>query len=175
MGVLVALLLPVIGRSRASAQSAQCLSNLRQLGNGLLHYAGDHDNRFPDPFVLQKSWEQLVRPYVGSLDAFQCPGDAELFGTIGSSYDWRDTGLPDSTLAGRLITDSTRGDCVLAFEALPAWHARGRMNAALLDGAAVSMDQEVCMADIQAPIRKGTREENGKTPSPGKAVTVPNK
>ena len=166
MGLLVALLVPVIGRSRASAQSAYCLSQLRQIGTGFFQYAADNDNRFPDPFVLQKSWEQLLRRYLSGADAFRCPGDAELFVTVGSSYDWRDTGWPHTTLAGRLIDDSARGECVLAFEALPAWHARGRMNAVLLSGAAVSMDQEVCMADIQAPIRNVPRDDGKPTGPP---------
>jgi type II secretory pathway pseudopilin PulG len=159
VSVLLTLLMPVVGKTRASAQSVYCLSQLRQIAAGLTQYAADNDKRLPDPFMLQTSWEQLLRRYVTSPDAFHCPGDGELFPMIGSSYDWRDTGAPESTLAGRPIDDATRGDCVLAFEALPAWHARGRMNAALLNGAAVSMDQELCMGDIQAPIRAVSPEE----------------
>ena len=165
VGVLVALLVPVIGKGRASAQSAYCLSQLRQIATGFFQYAADNNHRLPDPFVAQKSWEQLLRRYVTSPETFRCPGDEELFGAVGSSYDWRDTGSPDTTLAGRLIDDSARSDCVLAFEALPAWHARGRMNAALLNGAAVSMDQELCMGDIQSAIRNPPRDERGK-PAP---------
>jgi hypothetical protein len=60
---------------------------------------------------------------------------------------------------------------VLAFEALPAWHSRGRMNAALLNGAAVSMDQELCMGDIQSPIRNAPREDKGKPAPKGPPVT----
>lgn len=137
-----------------------CLSQLRQIADGLFQYAADNDRRLPDPFVLQTSWEQLVRPYVQSAGAFQCPGDSELFPMIGSSYDWRDTGTPETTLAGRQIDDSMRYDCVLAFEALPGWHAKGRMNAALLNGSAMSMDQEVCMSDLQTPIRMTSPEES---------------
>lgn len=172
MGVLVALLVPVIGKGRASAQSAYCLSQLRQIANGLFQYAADNDRRLPDPFHAEKSWEQLVRRYVSSPNTFQCPGDAELFAVVGSSYDWRDTGSPDTTLAGRLIDDSVRGDCVLAFEALPAWHARGRMNAALLNGAVVSMEQELCMGDIQTPIRHPPRDERGMPAPKGPPVTA---
>src|SRR5688572_23039608 len=146
--VLVALILPVIGKSRASAQSVSCLSQLRQIAGGFVQYAADNDHYLPDPFVLETSWEQLLRPYIPSVEAFHCRGDTELFPMIGSSYDWRDTGQADTTLAGRLITDSKRGDCVLAFEALPGWHSVGRMNAALLDGSASSMEQAKCMEDL---------------------------
>jgi type II secretory pathway pseudopilin PulG len=166
--VLLALLMPVIGKSRASAQSISCLSQLRQIASGFLQYAADNDKRLPNPFELQTSWEQLLRRYVTNPDGFHCPGDSELFPMIGSSYDWRDTGSPDTTLAGRLIDDTKRAECVLAFEALPAWHARGRMNAALLNGAALSMDQEVCMGDLQTPIRMPSPDEWGPGKPPPK-------
>lgn len=172
IGILVALLMPVIGRSRASAQSVYCLSQLRQIHAGLLQYAGDNDKHLPDPYEMQTSWEQLLRKYVADADAFHCPGDDELFPTVGSSYDWRDTGFADTTLAGRTVDDSARADCVLAFEALPSWHSAGRMNAALLNGSALSMDQEQCMADIQTPIRvvpaePGKKLKPAPTPSRG--------
>ena len=167
IGILVALLMPVIGRSRASAQSAYCLSHLRHIANGLMQYAIDHDKRLPDPYAMQTSWEQLLRRYINNADTFHCPGDDELFPTLGSSYDWRDTGMPETTLAGRLIDDTSRGDCVLAYEALPSWHTAGRMNAALLNGSALSMDQEECMADIQSPIRAVPQLVPGK-PDPSK-------
>ena len=66
---------------------------------------------------------------------------------------WRDTGRPETTLAGRTITDTNRPDPVLAFEALPGWHVKGRMNAVLLSGSGQSMDQEACLEDLQQPIR----------------------
>jgi hypothetical protein len=168
VSILLALLMPVVGKSRASAQSVSCLSQLRHIANGLLQYAADNDNRLPDPYELQTSWEQVLRRYVTSPDAFHCPADSELFPMIGSSYDWRDTGSADTTMAGRLVTDTNRGDCVIAFEALPAWHAKARMNAALLNGGAVSMDQELCMGDIQAPVRTLSPDELSPRKPPSK-------
>jgi hypothetical protein len=162
--LLVAIIMPLVGKGRASAQSATCLSQLHQIAAGLLMYADDNDRRFPDPFELQTSWEQILRRYVANPEAFRCPGDGELYPAIGSSYDWRDTGLPETTMAGKLITDTTRNDFVLAFEALPGWHARGRMNAALLNGSAASMDQEQCMTDIQSPIRAVPQDDGKKLP-----------
>jgi hypothetical protein len=153
VGVLVGLMLPVIAGGRSAAQSAQCLAHLRQVSAGLLQYASDHDKQFPDPFAAQTSWEQLLRVYLKDGALFRCPADRELFELLGSSFDWRDTGMPETTLAGRLVTDTSRPDCVLVFEAMPGWHARGRMNAALLNGAAVSMEQDQCLADIRLPIR----------------------
>ena len=77
VSVLLTLLMPVVGKTRASAQSVYCLSQLRQIAAGLTQYAADNDKRLPDPFMLQTSWEQLLRRYVTSPDAFHCPGDGE--------------------------------------------------------------------------------------------------
>jgi len=150
---LIGLVLPLIGRSRASAQSVTCLSHLRQIGAAFFEYAADNEKRLPDPFEVQTSWEQILRKYLPEEGAFHCPADGELFPSVGSSYDWRDTGRSETTLAGRLITDTTRPDPVLAFEALPGWHLKGRMNAVTLSGAGLSMDQEACLEDLQQPLR----------------------
>ena len=161
ISVLVALLVPVVGKSRASAQSITCLSQLRQIGAGFLQYAADNEKCLPDPFAAQKSWEQLLRPYLGTADVFRCGGDTEIYPMVGSSYDWRDTGRYETTLAGRLITDVDQSNCVLAFEALPSWHAAGRMNAVFLNGSAQAMEQETCMADILRKIR-APQADNGR-------------
>jgi len=153
IGLLTALIVPLVGRSRASAQSVMCLSQLRQIGAAFFQYAADNDKRLPDPFEVQISWEELLSKYLPDRNGFHCPADNELFPSVGSSYDWRDTGRPETTLAGRPMTDTNRPDPVLAFEALPGWHVKGRMNAVTLGGACASMDQEVCLEDLQQPIR----------------------
>lgn len=43
VGILISLLLPALGQARRQAKSAACLSNLRQMGLGLVAYC--HDNR----------------------------------------------------------------------------------------------------------------------------------
>jgi type II secretory pathway pseudopilin PulG len=161
IGVLTALLLPLVARSRAAAQSVTCLSQLRQIGGAFMQYAEDYDKRLPDPFEAQTSWEQILRKYLPDRAVFQCPADGELFPNVGSSFDWRDTGRPETTLAGRHISDANRPDVVLVFEALPGWHIRGRMNAVLLNGAGQSMDQEACMEDLQQPIRPPSLRPRG--------------
>ena len=65
---------------------------------------------------------------------------------------------------------------MLVFEALPAWHAKGRMNAALLNGSAITMDQELCLSDLQSPIRNIWPDESGQprpAPKPPPAGSYP--
>jgi prepilin-type N-terminal cleavage/methylation domain-containing protein len=58
IGILAAILIPVVGRVRESARSASCSSNLRQIALGVLMYAQDNDERLPGPgsgFNLNRS------------------------------------------------------------------------------------------------------------------------
>lgn len=151
--VLAALLLPVIGKTRASARSVQCISTLRQLQVAFQLYAGDHRLYLPDPTFTDKSWEQLLLPYF--TGSFACPADTELAPTVGSSYDWRDTGNPATTLAGRMLPAVGRTEAVLAFEALPGWHAARRINVVRVDGSAATLTDDACFADLAKPIANG--------------------
>lgn len=46
IGILAAILIPVVGRVRESARSSQCLSNLRQIGVANYMFAADHQDGF---------------------------------------------------------------------------------------------------------------------------------
>lgn len=58
IGILAAILIPVVGAVRENARAAQCLSNMRQMGQGIQLYAEDHDGRVPpanDKFAYEKA------------------------------------------------------------------------------------------------------------------------
>ena len=52
IALLVAILLPTLAAARRAAENAACLSNLRQLGQGIIAYKSEH-NRVPFFFVLR--------------------------------------------------------------------------------------------------------------------------
>lgn len=70
IGVLAAIIIPVVGNGRASAQKAECLSNLRQIGLSLRLYAGDRANRLPCVFGVNpgvtgdSDWSAALAPYL---------------------------------------------------------------------------------------------------------------
>ncbi len=67
IGILAAILIPVVGRVRDSARTASCISNLRQCGLAAQMFAQDHKDRLPpgfDPASL--SWHAVLEPYTGS-------------------------------------------------------------------------------------------------------------
>src|SRR5205814_35606 len=47
IAVLISILLPALNRARAQADSASCMSNLRQMGQAALMYAQDNKGQFP--------------------------------------------------------------------------------------------------------------------------------
>lgn len=78
IGVLAGIILPVVGRVRESARKAQCISNLRQIGNAMHLFANDNKGYLPvaisfsghDPFgtgtTEERGWFNYVRPYLGA-------------------------------------------------------------------------------------------------------------
>jgi prepilin-type N-terminal cleavage/methylation domain-containing protein/prepilin-type processing-associated H-X9-DG protein len=47
IGILAAILIPVVGRARESARGARCISNLRQVGVAIYAYADDNRGSLP--------------------------------------------------------------------------------------------------------------------------------
>lgn len=76
IGILAAILIPVVGAGRERARRAACMSNLRQIGVAAHLYAMENDDRLPD---LQNvgNWAWDVR--VSVMD--------DLLGTAGGNWD----------------------------------------------------------------------------------------
>jgi prepilin-type N-terminal cleavage/methylation domain-containing protein/prepilin-type processing-associated H-X9-DG protein len=66
IAVLIGILLPVLGKARRSAQSTQCLSNLRQLNTATMLYMQASKNRcFPYyGGSTQILWQAIILPYL---------------------------------------------------------------------------------------------------------------
>ncbi|HOJ20148.1 MAG TPA: prepilin-type N-terminal cleavage/methylation domain-containing protein [Armatimonadota bacterium] len=47
IAILAAILFPVFARARENARKTTCLSNLKQIGSGLLMYVQDYDESLP--------------------------------------------------------------------------------------------------------------------------------
>ncbi len=58
IGILAAILIPVVQTVRDSARASQCVSNLRQIGTGLHLYVQDNDERLP-PLSLTSTLEGI--------------------------------------------------------------------------------------------------------------------
>lgn len=156
MGLVAALsgvVILIALQTKSTANSLGCLGQLRQVTAALRSYAWANENRFPDPGAAEKPWEAIIAPYLPGPDVLRCPADSEVAPITNSSYDWRDTTLPESTLAGRLMTDVKRMEAVLTLEALPGWHKKEMINVGRVDGSCLEMDAQKAMADLLQPVR----------------------
>ena len=168
--LLMAFLLPAITKARRTAQGAACLSNLRQIAVGFHLYASDNGGKLPDPGAGDVSWEDMLAQYLRVPEIYRCASDGEVFQSVGSSYDWRDTGDPDTTLAGQPISDAKARNCVLVFDSLPNWHSRGKMNVAWSDTSASPVDVEAGLQDLMNVVKtqKAGKGNNGRGNGLGK-------
>jgi prepilin-type N-terminal cleavage/methylation domain-containing protein/prepilin-type processing-associated H-X9-DG protein len=76
IALLMAILLPALGRAKEQAKATRCLANLKQIGLAMHAYAGDYDYLLPRaelrPGVaiytgIDMRWPVLFMPYVGGL------------------------------------------------------------------------------------------------------------
>ena len=113
IALMSAMLLPQVGKFQEKAQSVVCMSNLRQIGIGVLNYVGDNNNDYPiiepdpqnpvypplndssDPNAIQaKPLLDVLGPY-GVTDAvLKCPADLKgpnwyAANDPHTSYQWR--------------------------------------------------------------------------------------
>jgi len=92
IGALVALLLPAVQSARATARSAACKNQLRQIGLGVIRFCDDHNGEFPHNYHKEEklSWVYTLAPYLESVDSIRvCPEDPiadERLAAKGSSY-----------------------------------------------------------------------------------------
>ena len=95
LGVLAAILVPVIASARASARSTHCVSNLQQLGRAFAVYAQEHNNCLPapvDPAGTGTPWYAAIHPYAGR----PWTGDMTRLAPVFSCPTWQalDTNVP---------------------------------------------------------------------------------
>ena len=143
IGALVALLLPAVQSARASARSAACKNQMRQIGLAVLRFCDDHDGEFPhnDHAAENLSWVYTLAPYMESVDAIRiCPEDPiadERFAAKGTSYVANDHLINnfDPSLVSdevdfvrnlRQVPSTSR--TMVAFEIADKWSAKSRIE-----------------------------------------------
>ena len=84
--LLAGLGVPAIQGAITKGKQAACASNMRQIGQGILLYAGENNGRLPDIFCggedEEASWIRQLEPYLGTNYARVrvCPADPQAQG-----------------------------------------------------------------------------------------------
>src|SRR5688500_10666298 len=91
IAILAAILFPVFAQAREAARKTACLSNLKQIGTGLMMYSQDFDETHPGVWfgpIASAPWDQpsdaatfykwmdAIFPYVKNEQVFNCPSDS---------------------------------------------------------------------------------------------------
>lgn len=91
IGILAAIIIPVVGRVRESARVAQCSSNIRQIGMALNLYANDHKGIYPAPINYATAgtdgFDYAAQLVIGGYiprksGLFGCPSDTKVRGNL---------------------------------------------------------------------------------------------
>jgi len=91
IAILAAILFPVFARARENARRASCMSNLKQIGLGIMQYVQDYDEHYPPAQIIEADtppggwqgswaesnnvwiWENIIYPYTKSTQVCICP------------------------------------------------------------------------------------------------------
>jgi len=87
ISILAAILFPVFARARENARRSSCLSNLKQIGLGIMMYTQDYDEKYPHAQSVTTQlppdgyfwydgrwyWPQMIYPYTHNSEVFFCP------------------------------------------------------------------------------------------------------
>ena len=132
IAILAAILFPVFAQAREKARQTSCLSNMKQMGLGLVQYVQDYDETFPmgqwyetkNYGAKQTSWVGAIDPYVksgtkyanGGVDAkrgiYSCPSNSADFQTFhyGISLDIGVDGSSCPWVSGEMEEVTTLAD-----------------------------------------------------------------
>lgn len=89
IAILAAILFPVFARARENARKAACMSNLKQIGLGMMMYIQDYDETYPVSWqswvpTNQMYWYQIIDPYIKNEQVFVCPSAGQILDSSGN-------------------------------------------------------------------------------------------
>ncbi len=105
IAILAAILFPVFARARENARRSSCMSNLKQIGLGIMQYTQDYDEKMPrawygtgpfDSGTTAYWWQDATTPYLKSNQIFICPsatGDPASYSPRGGRSNWGSYGM----------------------------------------------------------------------------------
>jgi prepilin-type N-terminal cleavage/methylation domain-containing protein len=150
IGVLAALLIPLVTKARAKGAQARCAGQLHGIGQMLQMYFGENHNTLPKANMMPSlqpplnsfpSLVQVLAPYHhGSTRVFQCPADQitqpapdappgfeTYFDREQSSYYWN----AEVSIYASRITDLKNSDSVRLIQEYEPFHGRAGVNGSM--------------------------------------------
>jgi prepilin-type N-terminal cleavage/methylation domain-containing protein/prepilin-type processing-associated H-X9-DG protein len=114
IAILAAILFPVFARARENARRASCMSNLKQIGLGMMMYVQDYDGKYfyrtygsggPGSTTgVVSTWypatglQWLLKPYIQNTQVFICPSFGKNQVAYGYNYNAATTQMTESSI-----------------------------------------------------------------------------
>lgn len=122
ISILAAILFPVFARARENARRASCMSNLKQIGLGIMQYTQDYDERLiPWNGGSRRGGEspyyhEAIQPYVKSYQVFRCPSARSYAATLANQVElyWPTYGFNGRGAGGTLYNYDGRSLATIA-------------------------------------------------------------
>ncbi len=106
IGLLAAVLVPVLNSVRAKGHTTDCISNMRQIGGALALYTQSYKGRYPvaprkpsDPLI---SLRVVMVDQLPDKEVWSCPADQTFAAELGLSYEWNSF-ISGQVLRGTMI------------------------------------------------------------------------
>ncbi|MCC6445905.1 MAG: DUF1559 domain-containing protein [Armatimonadetes bacterium] len=94
IAILAAILFPVFAQAREKARTISCLSNMKQVGNAMMMYVQDYDEKYPSRWFCcgwsaswyknPLPWPWVLEPYIKNYNVYLCPSEG--------GHDWYGNG-----------------------------------------------------------------------------------
>ena len=157
IAILAAILFPVFAQAREKARAITCISNLKQIGLGMVMYAQDYDEVTPpawtpDPTTDYGRWQFSLQPYIqkygyhqgngtdqGSQGVYSCPdypitpSNYAGFNTISSSFGYNRFVLTRGLTDGVSYASINQASSLAAFADAAAAAQNGSSGGATAD------------------------------------------
>jgi prepilin-type N-terminal cleavage/methylation domain-containing protein len=120
IAILAAMLLPVLAKSKGKAQRISCVSNIKQVGLGIILWSQDHEGKFPwlvktadgGSYALDQAWQHfvLLSNEIATPKVLHCPSDKER--QIADMFEGATgfTTLQNNALSYALGTEASEGN-----------------------------------------------------------------
>ena len=81
IAILAAILFPAFAKARESARRISCVSNLKQIGTGIMQYTQEYDEKLPacetrDVATIRVPYPDTIKSYVQDPNIYRCPSNS---------------------------------------------------------------------------------------------------
>jgi len=97
ISILASMLFPVFARAREQARKSACMSNLKQIGLGVMMYVQDYDETYPITYLAVPAadqmsgytasyWFNVLQPYTKNRQVWYCPTAGRIMTSDSSNF-----------------------------------------------------------------------------------------